>query len=303
VADASGIQSQESDEQREERLARESALARVQSELTALLDEMISTFQSEIGDDEVKEHLSALRALLTSQVGAYLGWVLERRTTLPPTTSEMYAGEVVPAPVVSTTLKGLVDGAAMSAAQAARLTAYVADHRTLLIFGDRATGKSTLLNALLELVSVDERFVSVEHLDHLPALRDRAFCVRLSVNDSTDVETLFTKALKMHPNRIVVGELHADEILYFLRAVDARSGVGGFATVRADSVHKALAKLVRQMELVVEGGEAKQLLGATRPVLVHMRSDEKGLPRVAALWEVDGTDAEGEIVVREESAG
>jgi energy-coupling factor transporter ATP-binding protein EcfA2 len=160
----------------------------------------------------------------------------------------MYAGELSPAGPVPTTLRGLIEGGTMTTAQAARLASYVSDRRTLLIFGDRSTGKSTLLNALLELIPVDERLVSIEHSDHLPALQDRSFCVRLSVDDDTDVEGIFAKAMKMQPSRIVVGEVHADEILYFLRELRSRPESGGFCTVRADSVHLAVAKLLRQME-------------------------------------------------------
>ena len=107
----------------------------------------------------------------------------------------MYEDEVKAQAPLSTTLKGLVDGGTLDAGQAARLADYVNVRRTLLIFGDRATGKSTLLNALLELISVDERFVSIEQHDHLPALEERSFCVRLSVDDDTDLDSLFTMTL------------------------------------------------------------------------------------------------------------
>ena len=158
------------------------------------------------------------------------------------------------------------------------------------------------MNALLELLPVDERLVSIEHSDHLPALEDRSFCVRLSVDDGADVGSIFAKAMKMQPNRIVVGEIHADEILYFLTELRERPETGGFCTIRADSVHKAVAKLLRQMEQQVAAPEARRLIGDTRPALAHMRSDERGAPRLGAIWGVDGLDADGEILLREEAA-
>jgi len=293
------IEPQENPEDRVQRRARD-AMPRLERELIAMLDEMVTQFQAEPMGDEPREALDALRVLLKAQVTAYMAFLRSRHDALSSTTSTMYADEVGPAGPVPTTLRGLVDTGTMTSGQAARLAAYVADRRTLLIFGDRACGKSTLLNALLELVPVDERFVSIEHTDHLPALKERSFCVRLSVDDGTDVEGVFIKAMKMQPNRIVVGEVHADEILYFLTALRAHPTIGGFCTVRADSVHKAVAKLVRQMELHVEAADAKRLVGDTQPVLVHMRSDERGTPRLAALWAVEGRDAAGEILLREE---
>ena len=295
------IEPRQNPEDRVQRRTRD-VMPRLERELVAMLDEMITQFQAEPLGDEPREALEALRALLRAQVTAYMGYLRGRRDALSSTTSPMYAQEVGPAGPVPTTLRGLIDTGTVSAEQAARLASYVGDRRTLLIFGDRATGKSTVLNALLELVPVDERFVSIDHADHLPALKERSFCVRLSVEDGTDVDGLFVKAMKMQPNRIVVGEVHADEILYFLTALQKNPAIGGFCTVRADSVHKAVAKLVRQMELHINATEAKQLVGETRPVLVHMRSDERGAPRLAALWAVEGLDAKGEILLREVAA-
>ncbi|MGZ4199397.1 MAG: ATPase, T2SS/T4P/T4SS family [Thermoleophilia bacterium] len=303
MTDTDIIAPRESADDREERRARGSAMARLEREVIAMLDEMINQFRAEPLGEEPREYLDALRVLLKSQVTAYTAYLASRRDALSSTTSTMYADELSPAGPVPTTLRGLIEGRTMTTAQAARLASYVSDRRTLLIFGDRATGKSTLLNALLELVPVDERLVSIEHTDHLPALQNRSFCVRLSVDDDADVESIFAKAMKMQPSRIVVGEVHADEILYFLNELRARPATGGFCTVRADSVHKAVAKLLRQMELHVAAPDARRLVGDTRPVLVHMRSDERGEPRLAAIWAVEGLDAAGEILLHEELAG
>jgi energy-coupling factor transporter ATP-binding protein EcfA2 len=303
VTETDTIAPEESADDREERRARDSVMARLERNVIAMLDEMLDQFRAETVGEEPLEYLDALRVLLKSQVTAYMTYVTSRRDALSSTTSTMYAGELSPDGPVPTTLRGLVEGGTMTTAQAARLASYVSDRRTLLIFGDRASGKSTLLNALLELVPVDERLVSIEHSDQLPALKDRSFCVRLSVDDDADVEAIFAKAMKMQPSRIVVGEIHADEILFFLNELRSRPDTGGFCTVRADSVHKAVAKLLRQMELHVAAPDARRLVGEIRPVLVHMRSDERGAPRLAAIWGVEGLDADGEILLREEPTG
>ena len=291
---------QQDPDERRERIESAVGLAALQRELVALLDEMINSYLAPGAADEVHEHLEVLRVLLKSQVAGYLEYIVER-TTLSATTSPMYEDEVGPQPPLATSLRSLTESGAMTPGQAARLADYVSEHRTLLVFGDRATGKSTLLNALIELVSVDERFVSIEHTDHLPALKDRSFCVRLSVSDDTDLDSLFAKALRMHPSRIVIGEIHGDEILFLLNALKKSSGVGGFCTLRADSVHKAVARVVRQMELHLNAADSKRLVGETRPVLIHMRSDERGAPRLAAIWSVEGADTNGEIVLGEQA--
>jgi hypothetical protein len=300
MADKKAIIPDQDPDERRELIESAVGLAALQRELVALLDEMINSYLAPEAADEVHEHLEVLRVLLKSQVAAYLDYIVER-TTLTVSTSPMYEDQVGPQAPPTTSLRSLIEGGTLTSGQAARLADYVSDHRTLLVFGDRATGKSTLLNALIEIVSVDERFVSIEHVDHLPALKDRSFCVRLSVGDDTDLDSLFAKALKMQPSRIVIGEIHGDEILFLLNALKKSPGVGGFCTLRADSVHKAVARVVRQMQMHVNAADSKRLVGETRPVLVHMRSDEQGAPRLAAIWSVEGADANGEIVLSEQA--
>jgi len=274
---------------------REAALRRVQVDILAELDETINRLERARIGESTREHLEILRSLLKAQVTAYLDHFVARRATLFSHTSTMYAGDTGTPGVLSTTLRGLIEGRTLSGIQAATLSRFITERRTIVIFGDRATGKSTLLNALFELVSLDERFVAVERGPDLPALKERSFCVRLEVDDDTDLEALFAKARRMTPGRLVLGEMDSEECRQFflLLAEDAR--VGGMATLRAESAPRAVEMVVRAL-----GGdtEAKRLLVAARPVFIQMHSDEKGLPRLAAVWSID--DLEGDELVLEE---
>jgi hypothetical protein len=274
---------------------REAALRKVQVDILAELDETINRLERARIGESTREHLEILRSLLKAQVTAYLDHFVARRATLFSHTSTMYAGDTGTPGVLSTTLRGLIEGRTLSGIQAATLSRFITERRTIVIFGDRATGKSTLLNALFELVSLDERFVAVERGPDLPALKERSFCVRLEVDDDTDLEALFARARRMTPGRLVLGEMHNEECRQFflLLAEDAR--VGGMATLRAESAPRAVEMVVRAL-----GGdtEAKRLLVAARPVFIQMHSDEKGLPRLAAVWSIDGL--EGEELVLEE---
>ena len=276
---------------------REAALRKVQADLLSQLDETINRLERARIGESTREHLEILRSLLKAQVTAYLDHFVARRATLFSHTSTMYAGDTGSPGVLSTTLRGLIEGRTLSGMQAATLSRFITDRRTIVIFGDRATGKSTLLNALFELVSLDERFVTVERGPDLPALKERSFCVRLEVHDDTDLEALFAKARRMAPGRLVVGEMHSIECreFFLLLAEDAR--VGGLATLRAESAPRAVDMVVGAL-----GGdlEAKRLLAAVRPVLIHMHSDEKGLPRLAAVWSV--AELHGDELILEETA-
>ena len=208
----------------------------------------------------------------------------------------MYAGEVGAPGVISTTFRGLLEGGTLTGGQGAKLAQLLSDRRTLVVFGDRATGKSTLLNSLFELVSVDDRFVAIERGPDLPALKERSFCVRLGVDDNTDIPALFTKARRMDPGRLVIGEMHAQEVREFFGVLGDDPRVGGLATLRTETVHRAVDGIVASC-----GGDAafaRDLVARVRPVFVHMHSDEKGRPRLAAIWSVEGLDG-GEIALRE----
>jgi hypothetical protein len=282
----------------EERVAH---LLTVERDLLAKLDEAINVLQRKRPADEVREHLEILRGLLKAQTTAYLTHFSTNRATLFTQTSTMYASAVGVPGVISTTLRGLIEGRTVTGGQATKLAQFIAGRRSIVIFGDRSTGKSTLLNSLFELVSVDERFVAVERTQDLPALKERSFCVRLNVDDKTDLAALFGKAQRMQPGRLVVGEMHGEEIDHFFYLLQRDPKIGGFATMRADSVHKAIEHIAKTLAKTLEPTAVKGLIAEVAPAFVHMHSDENGRPRLAAIWSVEGLDDDGEIIIREET--
>jgi hypothetical protein len=273
---------------------RDQALRAVQVALIKEIDASISKLERARMGESTHEHLEILRSLLKAQVTAYLEHFVARRATLFSHTSVMYAGEVGAPGVLSTTLRGLLEGGTLTGGQGAKLAQLLGDRRTLLIFGDRATGKSTLLNSLFELVSVDERFVAIERGPDLPALKERSFCVRLGVDGDTDMPALFVKARGMDPGRLVIGEMRVQQVREFFSFLAEDPRCGGLATLRAETARRALDVMVAAF-----GGDhdfARGLIARVAPVLVHMHSDEKGRPRLAAIWDVEGRD-DGELVL------
>ena len=100
----------------------------------------------------------------------------------------------------------------------------------------------------------------------------------------------------MGPSRLVIGEMHAEEVREFFSFLDADARVGGLATLRAETVHRALDTVVAAF-----GGDdtyARALVARVKPAFVHMHSDEKGRPRLAAIWSVEGME-DGELLLRE----
>jgi hypothetical protein len=279
---------------------RDAALRAVQVALIKEIDDAVSKLERARIGEATREHLEILRSLLKAQVTAYLEHFVARRSTLYSQTSVMYAGEVSAPGVISTTFRGLLEGGTLSGGQAAKLTSYLGERRTLVIFGDRATGKSTLLNSLFELISLDERFVAVERGPDLPALKERSFCVRLGVDDQTDIAALFAKARRMSPGRLVVGEMHKADVREFFGMLAEDPRIGGLATLRADSIGKAIDAIGTAF-----GGDqkyARESIARVAPAFAHMHSDEKGRPRLAAIWSVEGM-SDGELTLREVHTG
>ncbi|HZL63946.1 MAG TPA: ATPase, T2SS/T4P/T4SS family [Thermoleophilia bacterium] len=279
---------------------RDVALRAVQVALIKEIDDAISKLERARIGEATREHLEILRSLLKAQVTAYLEHFVARRTTLYSQTSVMYAGDVGAPGVISTTFRGLLEGGTLSGGQAARLAGYLRERRTLVIFGDRATGKSTLLNSLFELLSVDERFVAIERGPDLPALKERSFCVRLGVDDQTDIPALFAKARRMSPGRLVVGEIHKEEVREFFTMLAEDPRIGGLATLRADSVSKAVDAIGTAFGS--DQTYARESIARVAPAFAHMHSDEKGRPRLAAIWSVEGL-VDGELSLREVDTG
>ena len=113
--------------------------------------------------------------------------------------------------------------------------------------------------------------------------------MRLTVDDDTDIAALFAKARRMQPGRLVIGEIHREDARHLFALLTEVPTVGGMATMRAETVHKAVDAMVKAVgDGDPSAGRAK--LAAARPVFAHMHSDEKGRPRLAALWSVDGLE-------------
>ena len=126
------------------------------------------------------------------------------------------------------------------------LKAAVKRRKTIVISGGTGSGKTTLLNALVKEIDRTERLVVIEdapevRLDHpnsvgLVAVRGELCEARV------DADTLLAAALRLRPDRILLGELRGREAFAFLRAVNS-GHPGSLTTVHADSPAGALDQI------------------------------------------------------------
>jgi type IV secretion system protein VirB11 len=126
------------------------------------------------------------------------------------------------------------------------LRAAVRDRKNILISGGTSTGKTTFLNSLLAEIPREERLVLIEdtaelHIQHENAVGLIAARGELS-EAQISAEDLLIAALRMRPDRIILGELRGVEAFTFLRAVNT-GHPGSMTTVHADTPQRAIEQL------------------------------------------------------------
>jgi type IV secretion system protein VirB11 len=122
----------------------------------------------------------------------------------------------------------------------------VQQRRNIVVSGGTGTGKTTFLNALLKEVSLDERLILIEDAAEIRLVHENAVGL-VAVKGQTgearvDVDDLLQAALRMRPDRIIVGELRGKEAFTFLRAVNT-GHPGSVTTLHADTPDGALEQL------------------------------------------------------------
>jgi type IV secretion system protein VirB11 len=178
----------------------------------------------------------------------------------------------------------------------------VAQRATILISGGTSSGKTTLLGALLGEVPREERVIVVEdtpeiRLRHanalgLVAVKGEMGEARLDTND------LLQAALRMRPDRIVLGELRGGEAVSFLRAINT-GHPGSFSTIHANSPQGALEQLalmVMQSGLGLSRGETIDYARTVIDVVVQLarvdgRRQITGI--LTAAWNTQGIRTRG----------
>jgi type IV secretion system protein VirB11 len=130
----------------------------------------------------------------------------------------------------------------------------VLERRNVLISGGTSSGKTTLLNALIAEIPPKERLIAIEDTAELALHHENAVGLLAARGDMgearVDMEDLLIAALRMRPDRIILGELRGREALTFLRAINTGHS-GSLTTIHADSPERALDQLAL---LVLQAG-------------------------------------------------
>jgi pilus assembly protein CpaF len=188
-------------------------------------------------------------------------------------------------------LAGLVAAGSLTPAQSEYLRTAVLGRRNLVVSGGTGSGKTTLLNLLAGEIPAGERVVTIEDAAELAlpghVVRLEARPANIEGAGAITLRTLLRSALRLRPDRIVVGEVRGPEALDMIAALNT-GHAGSMSTVHANSPDEALWKLetlaLSGDERVGEEAVRRQLLAAVQVIVQLERRG--GHRRVAAIAEV-----------------
>jgi pilus assembly protein CpaF len=180
------------------------------------------------------------------------------------------------------------------------LDAAVRAKMNVIISGGTGSGKTTLLNVLSSSIPEDERLITIEDAAELRLAREHVVSLEARPSNiegrgQVTVRDLLRNALRMRPDRIIVGEVRGGEALDMLQAMNT-GHEGSLSTCHANSPADLLVRLetmVMMAELGLAPGPVRQQIAAALDLIVHTSRLQDGSRRVTRITEVRGLTEKG----------
>ena len=199
----------------------------------------------------------------------------------------------------------LIDAGAIRPPMAEILTKAVWGKVTTIVSGGTGSGKTTMLNALSAAISEGERLITIEDAAELQLQQPHV--VRLetrppSLEGKGEIRQreLVKNALRMRPDRIILGEVRGEEAFDMLQAMNT-GHEGSLATVHANSPRDALSRIEQMVAMsgynITPSGIRAQIAAAIG-LIVQLQRQTDGTRKVVSISEITGM--EGDIVQMQE---
>lgn len=206
-------------------------------------------------------------------------------------------------PEKTLTLDDLMAAGSLSAEAAALLRLLVRARYSFLISGATSAGKTTFLNALSEAIPAEERVITIEdnaelRLCGLPNL------VRLEAKEANmegapqiPIRRLIRSALRMRPDRIIVGEVRGEEAVDMLQALNTGHD-GSLSTIHANSAEDALSRLETMVLLgcALPPEAVRRQIASGIDLIVHLRRLPDCTRRVTEIAELCGINGSAFLI-------
>ena len=207
--------------------------------------------------------------------------------------------------VTRLTMDNLVDLGTVPPVAAKLLTAVVKGRLNVLVSGATGAGKTTLLNVLSGYIPDDERIITIE--DSAELQMQQPHVVRLetrpsNIEDKGEVtqRDLVKNALRMRPERIIIGEVRGVEAFDMLQAMNTGHD-GSLTTIHANTARDALSRvenMVMMSGIELPLKTVRQQISSAINVVIQIQRFEDGRRRLVSIQEINGM--EGEVVTMSE---
>ncbi len=173
------------------------------------------------------------------------------------------------------------------------LTQCVRARANVVVSGGTGSGKTTLLNVLSSLVDGVERIVTIEdaaelRLQQEHVLRLESRPANLEGAGAVTIRHLVRNALRMRPDRIIVGEVRGAEALDMLQALNSGHD-GSMTTVHSNSAADALRRvetLALMADVALPHAAVRQQLASALDLVIHLERTREGARRISEVVEV-----------------
>jgi pilus assembly protein CpaF len=202
-------------------------------------------------------------------------------------------------------LDKLVGYGSMTADCAEVLRGVVASRRNVLISGGTGSGKTTMLNAMSASIEEHERVVTIE--DSAELQLQQAHVVRLETRPANvegrgevNQRDLVKNALRMRPDRVILGEIRSGEAFDMLQAMNTGHD-GSMTTVHANTPRDALSRVEQMIGMSgidISPKSARAQIASAIHVVLQLERLSDGSRRLTSVAEVTGM--EGEIILMQE---
>jgi pilus assembly protein CpaF len=198
-------------------------------------------------------------------------------------------------------IERLIEVDTLRPAMADLLKAAVRGRISMIISGGTGTGKTTLLNALSQYIPDDERLITIEDAaelqlqqDHVGRLETRP--ANIEGKGEIRQRDLVKNALRMRPDRIVIGECRGEEAFDMLQAMNT-GHEGSMTTVHANSPRDALKRLEQMVAMAAMGlpvPSIRSQIASAITVIMQLQRLPDGRRRLVSINEIRGT--EGDVI-------